>query len=294
MAKTGYDQFFKNARNAADGKPAVSLNIRHSAKKSTGAATAAEHKMMKKKKKEKVKFPTMSLFICMMGLGAAYFGYDNYDKISSYIGKIEVSFLSSANAEEAGKKDSNADGATAAKDETKAFTKPVVVEPTGEELNHLMRLAERKKELDAREEELNRMETEMGKQKEEIQKKVADLEKMRNSISSILEEKVKADDQKIDTLVQFYSNMKPPQAAKVFETIDEDLAVQILGRMKKKSAAEILNLMKPEKAQMFTEKFAGYKRTVASTASDAKDDKKTNADDTGDAEAPPTTVPKKP
>jgi flagellar motility protein MotE (MotC chaperone) len=59
--------------------------------------------------------------------------------------------------------------------------------------------------------------------------------------------------------------MKPPQAAKIFETIDEDLAVQILGRMKKKSAADILNLMKPEKAQMFTENFAGYKRSAAST-----------------------------
>jgi flagellar motility protein MotE (MotC chaperone) len=57
-----------------------------------------------------------------------------------------------------------------------------------------------------------------------------------------------------------YSNMKAPQAAKVFETMDEDLAVEILGRMKKKNAADIMNLLKPEKAQILSEMFAGYKR----------------------------------
>jgi flagellar motility protein MotE (MotC chaperone) len=61
-----------------------------------------------------------------------------------------------------------------------------------------------------------------------------------------------------------YSNMKPPQAAKVFETMDEDLVVEILGRMKKKNAADIMNLLKPEKAQIISEKYAGYKRSPAS------------------------------
>jgi flagellar motility protein MotE (MotC chaperone) len=62
-----------------------------------------------------------------------------------------------------------------------------------------------------------------------------------------------------------YSNMKPQQAAKVFETMDEELAVEIIGRMKKKNAAEIMNLIKAEKAQIFSEKFAGYRRSVAQT-----------------------------
>ena len=54
--------------------------------------------------------------------------------------------------------------------------------------------------------------------------------------------------------------MKPQQAAKVFETMDEDLAVEIIGRMKRKPAAEILNLLKAEKAQVISEKYTGYKR----------------------------------
>jgi flagellar motility protein MotE (MotC chaperone) len=107
---------------------------------------------------------------------------------------------------------------------------------------------------------LNRIENELTAQKEELEKRMKELEKTRSNISSVLEEKVKADDQKIDTLVQMYSTMKPQQAAKVFETLDEDLSVEIISRMKKKNAAEILNLLKPEKAQMFSEKFAGYKK----------------------------------
>jgi flagellar motility protein MotE (MotC chaperone) len=34
--------------------------------------------------------------------------------------------------------------------------------------------------------------------------------------------------------------------------------------MKKKNAADIMNLLKPEKAQTISEKYAGYKRTPAS------------------------------
>lgn len=256
---TGYDQFFRNARNAADGKPASVPTTHRSQKTVTAARLSA---LRKKKEKKKAPFPALAFVLCAIGFCVAYLGYENFDRLSHFLGRVEVSLFTTAKANE------NALSTEAKKEEVTQFTKPVIAEPTGEELNHLMKLAERKKELDAREEELNRLEAEMTKQKEELQKKIADLEKMRSSISNILEERVKTDDQKIETLVQFYSNMKPPQAAKVFETIDEDLAVQILGRMKKKNAAEILNLMKAEKAQMFTEKYAGYKRTVASKPAD--------------------------
>jgi len=76
----------------------------------------------------------------------------------------------------------------------------------------------------------------------------------------MLQERSTQDAAKVETLVQVYSTMKPAQAAKVLESLDEDLAVEIIGRMKKKNAAEVLNLMKPEKAQSFSEKFAGYRK----------------------------------
>lgn len=128
------------------------------------------------------------------------------------------------------------------------------------ELNHFARLRERKLELDQREKEIERMEQEVLKQREELEKKIAEIEKMRKTISALLEEKVQADDQKVDNLVQFYSSMKPQQAARILETIDEGLAVKILSKMKKNVAAEIMNLLKSEKAQVISEKYAGYRK----------------------------------
>lgn len=248
----GYDQFFKKAKEAAEGKPAEPVAM----KKKPVDKIAITRSSFKKSKTRKP-FPVGAMIFSIFGFATAYYGYQNHERLGSLFGDIEISLFGSAHAE-------SAEAVKPA--EPSEPTKPVSAEPTGEDLNHLIKLVERKKELDAREEELSRLESELSQQKEVLHKQIAEMEKMRNSISTMLEERVKADDQKIDTLVQFYSNMKPPQAAKIFETIDEELAVQILGRMKKKNAADVLNLMKSEKAQMFTEKFAGYKRTTASTS----------------------------
>ena len=267
MSKNGYDQFFKQARKAAAGQPAEP-------KKSF-----SEIKSTIKKKKKSAPFPIGALFTCLVGLGGGLYFFENQDHLLKVLSAVEITFFPEASAQA-----SKVPAPTAAPitDPTPAVT----AEPTGDELNHLMKLVERKKELDSREEELNRVESALNQQKEELQKRLNELEKMRGSISSLLEDRVKADEKKLETLVQFYSNMKPPQAAKIFETIDEDLAVQILGRMKKKNAADILNLMKPEKAQMFTESFAGYKRTTASAPSSANENEAAEAEEASTVQKP--------
>jgi len=88
----------------------------------------------------------------------------------------------------------------------------------------------------------------------------------------MLQDRVKTDATKIENLVQIYSNMKPNQAAKVFETMDEDLVIEILAKMKKKTAADVLNLMKAEKAQLFAERYAGYRMPAALPKQETKTD----------------------
>ncbi len=63
--------------------------------------------------------------------------------------------------------------------------------------------------------------------------------------------------------MELYSNMKPKQAADVIGSINEDLAVEVLAKMKKKNAAEIMNLLTPEKARILSEKYTGYRRALA-------------------------------
>lgn len=288
--KTGYDQFFKNARKAAnDGevtKPSRQFSTSNVHFELSDEDIEKQLKLrmgMKPKakpKKRRKSIPWKLVGVSFLGLMATAWGFQNYDQVEHYVKRIEISFLGSANAEEAPKaKPAAAAGekkeAAGAKPEGGTEVAKNDAPPTGEgkkalgdeEIDHLSKLNDRKKELDEREEELNRMEQELAVQKEELDKRLKDLEDVRRGISTVLEEKVKGDDKKIDTLVQMYSDMKPPQAAKVFETMDEDLAVDILGRMKKKNAADIMNLLKPEKAQVLSEKFAGYKRKIATDSS---------------------------
>jgi flagellar motility protein MotE (MotC chaperone) len=106
----------------------------------------------------------------------------------------------------------------------------------------------------------HRQDAELQVQREQLEKRMNELEENRKKISSMLEERTQVDEKKVDTLVQLYSSMKPQQAAPVIESLDEDLAVEVIAKMKRKPAADIMNLLKPEKAKVISEKFTGYKK----------------------------------
>lgn len=259
--KNGYDQFFKNARQVADQNNGVKFQKRNPSPKlhldlaseDVEQQIRRRMKMSAPKKKKKAPVPWKMIGVSFLGFMVAIWGFQNHEEVENIIKRVEVQMTGEAIAQP------SAAPAEAAPAEPKAEA-PVTAAMSGHEIDHLQKLNERSKELDAREEELNRMETELATQKVELEKRLKELEEMRGKISGILEDRVKVDDEKVDTLVQMYTNMKPPQAAKVFETMDEDLAIEILGRMKKKNAADIMNLLKPEKAQILSEMFAGYKR----------------------------------
>ncbi len=220
------------------------------------------------REKTSKKVPWVMILFLVLAISLIAVGWDNIDDIEKVVKKVEFSVMPGAHAEETPKaeekkedkipKETTKPGETAEAKEGEV--KPKAAQAESGQMDHFSKLTERKKELDAREEELNRMEAEINAQKEELAKKLIEIEQTRKNVSQVLEEKVNTDQAKIDSLVQLYSSMKPQQAAQVFETIDEDLAIEIISKMKKKNAAEILNLVKPEKAKLFSEKYAGYKR----------------------------------
>lgn len=266
--KSGYDQFFQNARKVADQQGGVKFNKKPSsprlhldlASEDVEQQIRRRMKMGPPKKKKKASIPWKIVTFSFVGLIVAVWGFQNYEEVEGLIKRVEIQMTGEAVAQ--GPAPVEKQDVPKAESIEKQSPAPAL---SSIEIDHLQKLNERKKELDAREEELNRMESELQVQKVDLEKRLKELEEMRTKISSMLEDRVKVDDQKVDTLVQMYSNMKAPQAAKVFETMDEDLAVEILGRMKKKNAADIMNLLKPEKAQILSEMFAGYKRRPAST-----------------------------
>lgn len=239
--KTGYDQFFKKAKQTAAAQTRTQ-NLKSMKQKST---------------KAKRKFPVSQLALFMLLGVMGFIALENIDDVEAALKKIDIT-MGTAYAQDkvspSQLKEATADAKLLAAQSTES-----VKDKKPDDADYLFKLAERKKALDLREEDLNKMAAEIEKQKIEIEEKVKKIEETRSKISSVLEEKIKTDDAKIDTLVQMYSNMKPQQVAKVFETLDEDLVIDILSRMKKKVAGDILNLVKPEKAQIFAERFTGYR-----------------------------------
>lgn len=265
--KSGYDQFFIKAKENSSKQDGTSQSSQYA------------HLITKKrqeKSKNKKSFPLMPLFSFAACILIVFLLIEKFDDIETYISKIEIG-LGTAQAETSSE-------SSASNKETEAKTAEgkneiptnSVTESKEDNADYLFKLAERKKELDLREEELNKKSEEVNKQKAEIEAKLKQLEESRDKISGLLKERITADSQKVDNLVQVYSNMKPNQAAKIFETMDEDLVIEILGRMKKKTAADILNLVKVEKAQKFSERYAGYRTPASVNTADEGNDNTTS------------------
>ncbi len=224
------------------------------------------------------KFPPFKATLLLTAIfGILGFGYSRPETVESWANMIEISPMSQATAADEKPADSKAPLAKAAADKSatnsgaaaktaetgEKNSGAVCVEPnemSEEDLSHFKRLSDRKKELDLREQELNALEEELHKQRDEVEARIVKLESIRGDISTVLKDRVEVDEERVKTLVEFYSNMKPKQAADIFSNLNEDLAVEVLGKMKKKNAAEIMNLLPPEKARTLSEKFTGYKR----------------------------------
>lgn len=203
----------------------------------------------------------------IVGLMVSLLAFVFVDDLEEFISRVEVNWFTSAGAaQDQGQKEKSSPAKdkkqeNIAKSENSEKEKPAdqVQDKNGVDFNYLSKLADRKKQLDQREQELAELEEELHKQREEIEGRIQYLQDVRREIAGILKERVDIDEQKINKLVDVYSNMKPQQAAGILSDLNDELAVQILGRMKKKNAAEILNLLKPEKAKMLSERYAGYK-----------------------------------
>lgn len=272
--KSGYDNYFKQVKKSSSKAkgPSKASNKKAKAKPKKATTTQSVEELLRKElkvRKQKKQGAGHGAQILLVS-GAMVFlltGFVFLDDIVHIVNKIEVSWLGQATAADKNKQE-NTTSSKEVKEEKNATAKNTAKTQesknketwTTEDISYFSKLNERKKELDLREQELNELEEELHKQKKEIEDRIATLKTIRNSISGTLKEKVEIDEAKVDKLVGVYSNMKPQQAAQVIESINEDLAVEVLGRMKKKNAAAILNLLKSNKARTLSEKYAGYKR----------------------------------
>ena len=127
---------------------------------------------------------------------------------------------------------------------------------TASELEVLQKLTERRKQIDAREQEVVRREELLKAASDQIDRKVSELKTLQNTIQNLLQQYNDQEDTKIKSLVKIYENMKPKEAAKIFEQLDMPILLDVVERMKEQKVSPILAEMDPSKAKTVTTEMA--------------------------------------
>ena len=110
-------------------------------------------------------------------------------------------------------------------------------------------LTKEREDLENKKKELKRLES-------EVDKKLEQLNQLRMRIEKQMAEKDTKELKRIQDLAKVYEKMSPEKAATVLVTVDQDLAISILAKMKIKSAAKIHNNIEREKAAKLTTAFS--------------------------------------
>ena len=85
-----------------------------------------------------------------------------------------------------------------------------------------------------------------------IDKKVTELQNLRATIDSLIQKFDKQQDAKLLSLVKIYENMKPKDAANIFEDLEMQTLLEVAERMKERKLAPVMAKMNPAKAREMT------------------------------------------
>ncbi len=127
---------------------------------------------------------------------------------------------------------------------------PTLLTPA--EIDLLQQLAERRQVLESREQEFELRTGLLAAAESRIDKKVEELKVLRETISGLIKTFDAQQDAKLLSLVKIYENMKPKEAAKIFEELEMDTLLEVAERMKERKLAPIMAKMHPEKARDMT------------------------------------------
>lgn len=123
---------------------------------------------------------------------------------------------------------------------------------TQSEIDLLQKLAERRVEIDARAKELKTREALLAAAEARIESKIQDFKALQATIENLIVTYDEQQDAKLLSLVKIYENMKPKDAARIFEELEMDVLLQVAERMKERSLAPIMAKMNPQRARDVT------------------------------------------
>ena len=128
------------------------------------------------------------------------------------------------------------------------------VSPTEQAI--LQRLRERRAELDARVQAVRLQEDLVLAAEARLNEKIASLQAVEARIQALVDEQKALDDEQFNALVSMYANMKPADAANVFNSLDMEILLRLAIKMSPRKMSPILADMNVERAQQLTVRMA--------------------------------------
>jgi len=114
----------------------------------------------------------------------------------------------------------------------------------------------RSAELDARESRVRTQETMLNAVEARVDGKIAQLKSLQDQIAKLLNQRDAEQQKQVAALVKTYSAMKPADAARIFDTLQDDVLVPVAQQMKSDVLAPVLAKMNPDATQKLTVKLA--------------------------------------
>jgi len=134
--------------------------------------------------------------------------------------------------------------------------------PSGAERAILERLQARRQELDTRARELDIRESLIQSAEKRVEARLAELKDIEARIKVETKEKEDGEVARMKGLITMYENMKPRDAAKIFNGLDSAVLLQVASQINPRTMSEILAQMNPDVAQRLTVEMASKAEQV--------------------------------
>ncbi len=121
-------------------------------------------------------------------------------------------------------------------------------------------LTARREGLDKRENDLKTREALLKVTEQELDRKYQELTQLRTEIENLLGKQTEEEKARIVSLVKIYENMKPKEAARIFDTLDVDVLMSVMSKMSERKLSPIIAAMNPERAKTMTIMLAQEKK----------------------------------
>lgn len=131
---------------------------------------------------------------------------------------------------------------------------------TTDEIKVLQSLARRREEIEKREQKLAAQEALLKAAEQEVDRKIAELNKLRGELEALLGQQQTMEDERIASLVKIYENMKPKEAAAIFNTLDMDVLLAVISKMAERRSSPIIANMDTDRARLVTIRLAEQRK----------------------------------